>query len=330
MNRILKLFLVLFGCSVSLGAQAQSGTYQPNDLCVYPNGLPPDQMIFYGAQHVFASYVSTGPGTNSVINIGDSFDWGTTNDVTDPDYGCRSFDQDGDVTEACAIGPIWESCGTYDSTPCGGGHSCCDLKDGLNGYMNNGNAPGSSITYTESHDGTSFNVGEVNSSPGQSVTSLYAVSLADPHIRSANINNGKDRRPPDKCTNGMPSWSITEPYLNLWVQDCPVLYSTSLGEEVKFEVAYKQRDTRPTTTTVPISGWSHNWSSSVHFVVPTFLSDTNSALPGLPLKGSTGPVSFPATWVFTNDFSQWRAVLYAADNSESYFDPSETADSVSG
>src|SRR5579859_7839815 len=67
---------------------------------------------------------------------------------------------------------------------------------------------------------------------------------------------------------GMPAWSVTEPFLNVWVADEPAAYRTSLGEEIPFRVTYKQRDVRSTAHKfIPFTtgGWSHNWFSYAHF-----------------------------------------------------------------
>jgi hypothetical protein len=158
-----------------------------------------------------------------------------------------------------------------------------------------------------------------------------ACMLSDPYLPSSDPNQGADHGENTNCTDGMPRWFMTEPYLNLWVKDTPAFYTTSLGRRISFEVAYKQHDTRPgpAQTSVPPTGWSHNWFSYVHFVVPTYLSSTNGS-PGGPLPGSAGPVKLKSGWAFTNDYSQWQAILYAPDDGENYFDNNNPMEPKSG
>src|ERR1700722_4838242 len=123
--------------------------------------------------------------------------------------------------------------------------------------------------------------------------------------------------PQDPCTNcksshGMPQWWVSEPYINLWLDDQPAYYQTSLGQEFGLHVFYKQRDTRPangvSTNTfyrdgtskpagpwVPTTGWNNNWFSYIHFG-------------GLVTNGSTGA-----------DFSQWIATVYYPGGGEGFF-----------
>jgi YD repeat-containing protein len=54
-------------------------------------------------------------------------------------------------------------------------------------------------------------------------------------------------------TKGMPVWWVSEPYINLWIQDEPISYLTSRGKPFSFQITYKQRD----------GGWSNSWASSI-------------------------------------------------------------------
>ena len=89
------------------------------------------------------------------------------------------------------------------------------------------------------------------------------------------VKDGKDKgckNPPankDCACKGAPVWSVSEPYLNLWIADEPISYLTSRGEEFPFRIHYKQRDTRPGDPFDPdddliaITGWNHSWYSYV-------------------------------------------------------------------
>jgi len=114
---------------------------------------------------------------------------------------------------------------------------------------------------------------------------------------------------------GMPQWWVSEPDINLWVQDRPVEYTTSLGEKVQFAVSYKQRDTRPWTINgqkpfLPVNGWNNSWYSYVHFT-----GDLVTNLDG-------GFNSF--------DFSDWTATVYEPLGGETTFTADQGPDPASG
>jgi len=46
-----------------------------------------------------------------------------------------------------------------------------------------------------------------------------------------------------KCPDcdGMPRWWVTEPYINLWMADQPLSYTTSNGQKMEFRWTYTQR-----------------------------------------------------------------------------------------
>jgi RHS repeat-associated protein len=117
---------------------------------------------------------------------------------------------------------------------------------------------------------------------------------------------------------GMPHWWVSEPYINLWVQDTPVGYTTSLGENVNFTMTYKQHDTRPglihgQPPFVPVTGWEHNWFSYAHF---------------------NGDNLYDSNGIVTNiTFTNWTATVYQPGGGEGYFEAqggSPTPDPITG
>ena len=65
---------------------------------------------------------------------------------------------------------------------------------------------------------------------------------------------------------GMPGWSVSEPYLNLWVKDTPLGYQPSKGPGVAFSIAYKMRETVSGFSTEEFSvgrRWNSAWYSFV-------------------------------------------------------------------
>lgn len=154
----------------------------------------------------------------------------------------------------------------------------------------------------------------------------YAL-LTDPGGTNFNILDAGDRgcNSKSKCSDGMVTWSVSEPYVNLWLADAPVSYSTSLGEKISFQLFYKQRDSTPPHANkfqawflsrgatsqgqlptefvpplppppyVPVTGWNHNWFSYIRFSGTYKLGDPNAE--GI----------FREPW---QEFGAWRATLF--------------------
>jgi len=40
----------------------------------------------------------------------------------------------------------------------------------------------------------------------------------------------------------MTTWSVSEPYINLWLHDEPLGYNPGLGYRISFSLDYKQRE----------------------------------------------------------------------------------------
>lgn len=84
------------------------------------------------------------------------------------------------------------------------------------------------------------------------------VYLNDPFDTGANC--------PQSCV-GMPQWSVSEPYCNLWVKDVPLGYQPAKGPAVALSLAYKQR---ADTVAIPVTGggrfknvWSWPWKRAL-------------------------------------------------------------------
>jgi hypothetical protein len=81
-----------------------------------------------------------------------------------------------------------------------------------------------------------------------------------------NIRDGNDKANVPTCPpTGMPTWWVSEPYVNLWMADEPISYRTSRGEPFTFRITYKQRDSRPSPTdgTISTAGWNNSWASYI-------------------------------------------------------------------
>ncbi len=58
----------------------------------------------------------------------------------------------------------------------------------------------------------------------------------------------------------MPVWKVAEPYINLWIIDKPMFYTTSHDDLVGFTLAYKQRNTVKDTNIFGVGlNWECNW-----------------------------------------------------------------------
>jgi Peptidase C39 family len=113
----------------------------------------------------------------------------------------------------------------------------------------------------------------------------------------SNINDNKDKccvrlfNGTISCAqcSGMPVWWVSEPYINLWLQDQPLTYLTSRGQPFGYQVTFKQR-----------GGWANSWQSTATMTGLTpcggeecsssfYNSDVTITLP------NGGQVYFPAT-----------------------------------
>jgi len=107
-------------------------------------------------------------------------------------------------------------------------------------------------------------------------------------------------------TKGVPDWWVSDPWINLWVSDKPAAYTTSLGQEMSFQITYNQRDSRLTNANsrlaggvehYPTTGWNHNWWSYIRVI-------GNYDVPNQPL---------------VLDFTHWNAIVYTPGGGETYY-----------
>ncbi len=74
---------------------------------------------------------------------------------------------------------------------------------------------------------------------------------------------------------GMPTWAVTEPYINLWLHDEPLGYDPGVGQRISFALYYKQREgLAGTNSSVFNCGqmWNFSWMSYIS--IPYYLSPT--------------------------------------------------------
>jgi len=68
-----------------------------------------------------------------------------------------------------------------------------------------------------------------------------------------------------ECEQGMPVWSVSEPYISLWLRDEPLGYNPAIGPRVSLQLAYKQREAAAGEGTFFSFGkkWNFSWLSYV-------------------------------------------------------------------
>jgi hypothetical protein len=182
-------------------------------------------------------------------------------------------------------------CGTY-------GNGAFGAWEGelLNAYLNGDPIQLYGCDIQESHSSTDFSATFTFDGEDYSDVIKESMMLDGAFIPAKEVNDGKDAGENCDCSKdskGMPIWYVTEPYINLWIRDTPAFYQTSLGEEIAFEVMYKQRDTRPTDTNVtlvPVTGWQHNWFSYLSIQTPDVLTtvgaDPSPSIVGTNSRGA--------------------------------------------
>jgi YD repeat-containing protein len=169
--------------------------------------------------------------------------------------------------------------------------------------------PGQSYTIGISEDvGASFNIIYGLSYPPMNSTSsqtwggdwqtLYFFISSGATI----IDDNSDNKCPRDCNcGGMPVWSVSEPYISLWLHDEPLGYQPAVGPRVSFELAYKQRELASGLSQGFFSvgkKWNCSWLS---YVTQGFGYDTN-----IVVNSTNYTVYYPGggsrTYFNTNDY----------------------------
>ena len=88
---------------------------------------------------------------------------------------------------------------------------------------------------------------------------------------------------------GMPTWAVSEPYINLWLHDEPLGYNPGVGNRISFELNYKQREGLAATDTNIFSCgpmWTFSWLSYIN---------ANASYSGVTMiEADGGEQQFPA------------------------------------
>lgn len=152
------------------------------------------------------------------------------------------------------------------------------------------------------------------------------------------------------CVNceGMPRWWVTEPYVDLWVADEPLSYTTSSGQRMTFRWTYRERgllyntpwagreyeslglpgkelvvmryseNTGGGKVYMTNASWQHNWWSEIVFWDPYI--ETNLANTGVTYQSGSDPNI--QTNAYVGYTGNYQGLLYRGTGGTIYFDES--------
>jgi RHS repeat-associated protein len=131
-----------------------------------------------------------------------------------------------------------------------------------------------------------------------------------PLIPNLLLNLPSGNYPPGDCGgnnnsgSGMPVWSVSEPFISLWLHDEPLGYQPAIGPRVSFDLAYKQRETDgiygPAIFSVG-KKWAFSWFS---YVTQDYNTNNVVYFPG---GGAT-------TYYTTNDYQTGTTLIGSITN----------------
>jgi RHS repeat-associated protein len=141
----------------------------------------------------------------------------------------------------------------------------------------------------------------------------YIYSIKDSQDKGCKVD---PTNPKAKCPacDGMPVWWVTEPYINVFLADEPVSYTTSRST-MDFRVTVKQRDSTGNLFAYPRPGFLHNWYSRIFIqgMPVTALQYATNVNTGL-ITTNHVPV------LETNAFANWTATVDLGSGGQvSYF-----------
>jgi hypothetical protein len=137
--------------------------------------------------------------------------------------------------------------------------------------------------------------GEIQLRDDTSANQLYKCYV------SGNFDGQDGGCPGSGCCGGMPVWSVSEPFVSLWLHDEPLGYQPAIGARVSLELAYKQQEHSAGLNPNVFSfgkNWNFPWLSfvtqlgtnyMVHYPggLETTLNGTNNYLNNSTLSGNT-------------------------------------------
>src|SRR5204862_5331776 len=99
--------------------------------------------------------------------------------------------------------------------------------------------------------------------------------VRNPNLPDANSFWGNDNEATCSTCAGMPVWRVSEPDINLWIEDQPLAYRPALGPRISLLMGYKQRDEHAGDMGFFNfgSGWDCSWLSYVERQTTTLSAD---------------------------------------------------------
>ncbi len=134
----------------------------------------------------------------------------------------------------------------------------------------------------------------------------FIYTINDSKDKGCNVNPTDPKAKCPQCS-GMPVWWVTEPYINLFLADEPVSYTTSRGENFAFRITVKQRDSVGNFFAYPRPGLLHNWFSRIY--VHGMPVTTTQYVTNFSGTNITGITTNHLPVFTTNGFSSWTATL---------------------
>lgn len=116
-------------------------------------------------------------------------------------------------------------------------------------------------------------------------------------------SSGNNPPPPPTCCDGMTTWSVTEPYITLWLQDVPLFYHQGDGSRMQLKLSYKHRSAAQQDTS--FSGFGDKWSCNWLGMLETY----NTGAPASEHLAGGGVRSFATDG--TLDYKSLRAMVWS-------------------
>ena len=136
---------------------------------------------------------------------------------------------------------------------------------------------------------------------------IYSINDSKDKGGKVDPTNPNAKRPDCPDAKGMPAWWVSEPYINVWLADEPVGYTTSRGEDFPFRLTIKQRDSVGSFFAYSRPGFLHNWYSRIYIQgMPVKLTQYVTNYSGTNIIGIT--TNHPPVYS-TNGFLSWTATL---------------------
>jgi RHS repeat-associated protein len=128
-------------------------------------------------------------------------------------------------------------------------------------------------------------------------------SDCDPPASNDGAGGGGDPiPPPPPCPCGMPDWSVSEPYITLWLKDTPLLYRQSAGNFMRLTLFYKSRGDAQNGTMGGFGDkWSCNWLGHLQ-------SQTTNAMRMMNNRVEGGQEPFPTNGL--PSYQSMRRLMY--------------------